>query len=81
MASSEVIRLHERLDAAKSLRNIADDIEEAGFNEVPVVVTIQWPDGVEVYAGGKIPTIEKANMILDFGKRRIIDLEYPGGSE
>ena len=76
MSDLKPITLHERLDAARCLRNIADDIDEMGLNDVPVVVVIQWPDGVEVYAGGKIPTVDRANTILDLGKRHLIDLEY-----
>lgn len=72
---SNVTVMHERLDAVKQLRNLADDIEQDGLNEdVKIVSIVEWPDGVEIYAGGKIPNLATANLIIDLGKKRIMDL-------
>lgn len=75
MSDIKAITLHEWLDAAQFLRNIADDIDEMCLNDVPVVVVIKWPDGAEVFAGGKIPNLDRANTILDLGKMRLLELE------
>lgn len=77
MANSAVTLLP-RLNAAEQLRALADDIEESDLCEaVKVVSVVEWPGEIEVYAGGEIPSLAIANMLLDFGKKRIIDLEYP----
>lgn len=69
--TEKVIEAFQAMNTPKSLRALADELEQDGDNHISVVVIIDR-DGVDVRGLGTKTTVGAAYMLLDVAKQKLL---------